>query len=413
MPKNYEVDTIAGWSLRFSTAYPETSGVPANQKLRDIDWDEVYRGACRVLQTPVREVVAKSYSGMYVDEYQDCTKNQHELIVECSKIVPCRVLGDLLQGIFGFEKLALVTKEEVEAAFEALPPLGVAWRWKDRKELGAWLQDVRKALIEKREVNLTSGLPACVRWVQLPEDAAFDVQREICQKAKNSTPAKQSVVAIYGPEEFHRERRLGAILWGQFDIVEPVTCPDLYKAAEALDSGTGNDKAIAILEFAEQGLTKISTTLKKTKTALKKGKVLDVSESPVQIRALEQVREKADWPSVQAALLSLRNVPGAKPKRRELLDEMSRALREVVSGDASSLEEAVYRVRERTSRVGRSTRQFTLGRTVLVKGLEFDHAIVLEADTLGINDLYVALTRGSRSLTILCRDGILGGTAPT
>jgi len=36
-----------------------------------------------------------------------------------------------------------------------------------------------------------------------------------------------------------------------------------------------------------------------------------------------------------------------------------------------------------------------------VKGLEYDHAIILDADLLGLKELYVALTRGSRSITII------------
>ena len=46
-------------------------------------------------------------------------------------------------------------------------------------------------------------------------------------------------------------------------------------------------------------------------------------------------------------------------------------------------------------------RHCLIGTTLLVKGLEFDHAIVLDAASLSRKELYVALTRGSRSLTII------------
>ena len=39
--------------------------------------------------------------------------------------------------------------------------------------------------------------------------------------------------------------------------------------------------------------------------------------------------------------------------------------------------------------------------TLLVKGLEFDHAIVLDAGSLARKELYVALTRGAKSLTVI------------
>jgi DNA helicase-2/ATP-dependent DNA helicase PcrA len=40
-------------------------------------------------------------------------------------------------------------------------------------------------------------------------------------------------------------------------------------------------------------------------------------------------------------------------------------------------------------------------------GLEFDHAIVLDADEMNANNLYVALTRGSKTLTIVSKSRIL------
>ena len=46
--------------------------------------------------------------------------------------------------------------------------------------------------------------------------------------------------------------------------------------------------------------------------------------------------------------------------------------------------------------------RFAVGRPLLIKGLEFDHAFVLAAGAVEFNreELYVALTRGSSTLTI-------------
>jgi len=45
--------------------------------------------------------------------------------------------------------------------------------------------------------------------------------------------------------------------------------------------------------------------------------------------------------------------------------------------------------------------QKLIGTTLLVKGLEYDHAVILDADVLDAKHLYVAMTRGSKSLTII------------
>jgi len=64
----------------------------------------VYDGARVALQNAaIQSVVAASYAGVYVDEYQDCSKRQHDLISELSGVLPCRIVSDPLQSIFDFD----------------------------------------------------------------------------------------------------------------------------------------------------------------------------------------------------------------------------------------------------------------------------------------------------------------------
>ena len=67
----YQVDTIAGWALRFAAHFPELSGLSTITPTGE-DWNQVYGAATKLLKgSPVREIVRYSYSGIYVDEYQD------------------------------------------------------------------------------------------------------------------------------------------------------------------------------------------------------------------------------------------------------------------------------------------------------------------------------------------------------
>src|SRR5690349_20960455 len=69
----YRLNTIAGWALRYAAAYPGMSSLPTPEPRGD-EWNAVYSAAARVIRSrSVREVIAASYSGAYVDEYQDCT----------------------------------------------------------------------------------------------------------------------------------------------------------------------------------------------------------------------------------------------------------------------------------------------------------------------------------------------------
>ncbi len=102
------VETIAGFALRIATAYPATSGFD-NRQPRDAAWADVYAAAGRVLGTGSgREILAASYKGAYVDEYQDCITDQHALVLAIDDVLPTRILGDPLQGIFGFRDQQIV-----------------------------------------------------------------------------------------------------------------------------------------------------------------------------------------------------------------------------------------------------------------------------------------------------------------
>ena len=109
--------------------------------------------------------------------------------------------------------------------------------------------------------------------------------------------------------------------------------------------------------------------------------------------------------SVRRALVALSRTPGSRWARHELFQEMLRALREHETGRHACLEEAAILTRDRIRRAGRALGRYVISRTLLVKGLEFDHVLILDGNALDRKNLYVALTRASRSLTEL-------GTSP-
>ena len=100
-------------------------------------------------------------------------------------------------------------------------------------------------------------------------------------------------------------------------------------------------------------------------------------------------------------------IPRAVIKRRDLYSAMVRAMREFDATQDAGLEEAAWNVRHRTSMVGRTPYARIVSRTLLVKGLQYDHAIVLNATSLSPEHLYVAMTRGAQSLTVLSEEPVL------
>jgi DNA helicase-2/ATP-dependent DNA helicase PcrA len=98
--------------------------------------------------------------------------------------------------------------------------------------------------------------------------------------------------------------------------------------------------------------------------------------------------------------------------RRELHYALCSALRGVLTGNHATLYDAVWDVQNRRRHAGRRFGLRSVGSTLLVKGLEFDHVIVADTERLGRNDLYVALTRGAKSVTIISESNTLRAARP-
>ena len=72
-----------------------------------------------------------------------------------------------------------------------------------------------------------------------------------------------------------------------------------------------------------------------------------------------------------------------------------------------TLHDAAIRVREQGRLTGGSIPRRAVGSTLLLKGLEAEVAVILDADSLNRRNLYVAATRGSKKLVICARNAVL------
>jgi hypothetical protein len=98
------------------------------------------------------------------------------------------------------------------------------------------------------------------------------------------------------------------------------------------------------------------------------------------------------------------HLPEVVVYRAELYEEMCRTLELVRREPATAFADAAWAVRDRTRRRGRPAAPRVVSRTLLVKGLEFEHALVLDFNELATpKEKYVALTRPRRTLTVLLR----------
>ena len=287
--------------------------------------------------------------------------------------------------------------------FDCISELNTPWRWIGKNEkLGSWLQEARVALIRGEPVSL-EGAP--VHWVEAPRARLPLVQMQICHKIASGFDG--SVVAIHKwPRDCHA---VASRLKGRYFVIEAIDCKDLMEGADAIGQNTGPSRAYNLYQFTSKCMTKVGSELRASCQSFLKGQSTASRKLSCarQIEVLNRVAADDSMVAVSEALAVIRKLPGARIYRKELFDEMMRAVEEYKTGDYESLSDAAWAVRNRTRHIGRRLSRGTVGTTLLIKGLEFDHAIVLDADKLDIPNLYVAMTRGSESLTIISKRSLI------
>lgn len=412
--KYYHIDTIAGFALQFAASFPLSSGLGKDFDPSVNEWDKVYPAADNVISSNYgKKVITSSFCGIYVDEYQDCTKQQHSLILKLVNYLPCRILGDPLQGIFGFHEPIVNWYEDVFPNYARFGDQHSEWtpyRWKGKnEELGIWLLQVRKDILNGKQIDFRK-LPIGCRWLPLKPQDMFS-QRKACLEKANT---KETVVVIqHLPYQAHA---LAKILNGAYTSMEEVDSRDLSKWASKIEKSTGIERVVNIIEFASGCMTEISTALATVKTKIQNGE--KTAKSNLKHREifedLVRVSEDNNLEVILPALGKIEKIPGRVLYRRELWRDMNKAIEEYVgSSDKISLQKSAWKIRDLGRTFGRAVEKRTVSRTLLIKGLEFEHCIVANADDLDAKELYVALTRGSKTLTVFSSNPIIQKALPT
>jgi hypothetical protein len=392
------VETISGFALKYAAAYPGTCQVDVTQPTRT-EWRDIQLGATRFFATRTgRKVIGANYGGLYVDEYQDCTQLQHHLIRELAETLPTRLLGDPLQAIFEFAGEQLAAFDDLDQDFERLDDLTHPWRWaSSNPALGEWLAYARQQLLTGREPSFSGG-PLHVSWAGDTSRACTPQQIAACQRLGQ----EESVVAIRRLP--HAAHATAQNLRGVFTSMEEMDCSDLLSAAENLDQSVGYSRALALVKFASKCMTKVSTHLSSAVKVLESGKlpIARGGKAAAGIKALATAAADDTPGNMLYALKTMSLLPDVVLHRAELYEEMCRTLREAERSPGRSYLDVAWEVRDRTRRYGRSPQKRVVSRTLLIKGLEFDHAIILNYGELGsAKEKYVALTRPRLSLTVL------------
>ena len=403
----YHVDTIASWSLRLCLAYPKTSGWKVEHPTSK-QWNKLYECCSRLLGKHfIRHVVAATYGGVYVDEYQDCSDLQHSLISAFGEFLPCRILGDPMQAIFDFgedEGKPVDWEVSVYPTFTCLGQLETPWRWKiaGNPQLGAWLKKVRESLELGRKIDLQNGLPECVK-------RAYTTSEFLAAKQYNSLMDllghDDSVIALHGGDQKSKNKThaLALRLAGRFSSIEEVEGKALHLFVKKfVATKTTKEGFLLSVEFAKKCFTGVAKALTAGTQKGEIAKLSKVTKYPLVLHAANAYLNSPTSAHLKAFFLALKANPETSVYRRDLLYRFLNVLKIHIDGAGANLTEAANLYQRDMRHTGRPiTHRKLIGTTLLVKGLEYDHAVILDADSMDAKDLYVAMTRGSKSLTII------------
>jgi hypothetical protein len=417
-PKQYRIDTIASWSLRLCLAYRETSGW-ASERPADNEWGALYRSCAVMLDHAfVRRIVRASYSGMFVDEYQDCSIDQHEIVLRLSRDLPCRVMGDPLQGIFDFDGQNPVDwARDVQGNFEPLGRLEVPHRWlrAEAPELGEWLRAARERLEQGRPLDLNANRPASVHLVR---NAALPAllhigQATACRNVRAA--AGQTIVAIHKGDGEHKTKchALSRNLGGLYSSIEEVEGKSVFSFInEITGAARPRTRLKKVIGFAERCMTGVRVAVPAGTQRGEQVAIRANTRNPEIARLANAYLEDGHSSSLRALLKEIRRTPNVDLIRADLFNRVLGVLQTQILNPQMTLRDAGDQYQREFRHKGRPVgHRRLIGTTLLVKGLEYDHAIVLEATSLSRKDLYVALTRGARSLTIVTSNTVVNPLA--
>lgn len=396
----YHIETISGWTLGWVSRYPKISKfsgslpIPKNQQ----EWLLVYEAAQNLLNEQfVQWVIKNSYSGVIVDEYQDCSVSMHNLIIKLKNILPCRILGDPLQGIFDFND-QLVDWNEVESQFTEIGQLITPHRWirAENKILGDWLiKKARTAFLNDNHPDYNSS-PIIYKTVDARSKAGL--------LKKLSRDLSGSICIIAPKHGNYNQKLLSALVNAGFLRVEPTDLPDLKEFLEKIfsDDLTKDQIAEEVIKFISNSFSNFSKN-KDFISKLLKGTIKLNPKEPKKLKLFE------DHKTGYSHLLLLDIIKyflseKLKCKRYESIFCLKKILEQYLSTqeDVSILfaNEIAYR-----KIIGKGRPNRCVGTTLLLKGLEFDHAIILYNSNddawRNLKDVYVALSRGCKSVYLI------------
>lgn len=409
-PTLYRLNTIAGWALTILSMFPERAAY-AHNKLLPPNYQRVQAAVAALCNSGhIHRELQATYGRLLVDEYQDCSVSQHSIVSGIATALPTVVFGDPMQAIFDFAEELPHWENVVVPTFPELGQLTTPWRWNrvNAQALGAWLMVIRQTLAAGGQIDLRT-CPGFVTWHQMPSDPNMMITEQIRVHYDVARRHPNESILIIGDATRVASRHNYASRTHGVSVVERVDFPDVVAAANQMDGRAGPPLLEACIAFLISVMTNVygDKLLSRIETIM-----ANRHRSPPTKPELAAIQLVTGGGYTQA-ITFLKSMAADKDRRvyrHSAFDMMIEALADAASG-RNNLVTSVASIRERQRHTGRSVPARAVGSTLLLKGLEAQHAIILDADSptgrMTAKHLYVALSRGARSINVFSRSPIL------
>lgn len=406
-PRSYRLSTIDGWAMRIIRTFPARSAHDPrilNLERPRSDYPQILAAALNLLEGHhIHDILSSSYAALIVDEYQDCTRVQHALLTHVADVLSSSILGDPMQAIFGFAGNELAAWDQVCSYFPIVGALNIPWRWNNANAalLGQWLLDVRNKLVRGEPIDLRAA-PAAVTWVEL--DGSDDHRKRIAAGNIRPNTVDGKVLVIGDSTNPEGQRRFASQIHGAV-AAEAVDLRDLVAFATQFD--LAKTSALQVLvEFAQRVMTNVGAAdLLQRVQSLTRG---TARKAPNEVEAIALTFVKApSYTGAAELLVEINKQAAVRAHRPTILRAAVKALQLCQGQDGTELYAAAVQMREEGRRIGRPLSRCTVGSTLLLKGLEADVAVILNADQLDAPNLYVAMTRGATRLVVCSQAPVL------
>ena len=421
------VSTLDGFCLEILSHYAPRLGLPtplsnAVGAPNGVPFNDLAPHTYRLLARcpAITMALAHHYPLVLLDEHQDASTAQHEIVALLARTERTRVrlFADQMQAIYEDNDHPRVSWERLLNEADVTEPLTEPQRWADDRALGDWILAARHSLSRGEHIP-TRDAPPSVRVIHVPgmncvghgHGRPVDFLRPINQLI-NAADAGNGTVALLSRSRNH--------VWGLHTAAaqrvrynEGAEFEDAYKLLDDAQGDQGRPRRLALrlvrhLKTVSSGITtamesSISNAL--LDNSIRLGRMQTLRAFVQRFQPLYESATVGTFCRVAGDILA--NPPPDCSVRMPMTLRVLGQLRPAAAESRECLDEAVRRMKaiaRRPTRIASTIHK--------AKGLEFDHVLVsnfsnghFPNEELARRLAYVAISRARRSVTFLVPGG--------